>query len=113
MPVVVRFVLVLPLLLFEQLGALLWSLVQARVELVSFICDGMFPKFGNLEDQESELLCPPSSMELWGELRGLFLQWYPLHPKFLHVARIELEGAIFDSLRVVRCRSLVIFHVLG
>ena len=109
MPVVVRFVPVLPLLLFEQLGALLWSLFQARVELVSFVCDGMFPKFGNLEDQESELLCLPNSMEL----QGLFLRWYPLHPKFLHVALVELEGAIFDSLLVVRCRSLVIFQVLG
>ena len=36
-----------------------------------------------------------------------------LRLKFLHVALVELEGATFDFLRVVRCRSLVIFRALG
>ena len=53
---------------------------------------------GNLGVQESELLRPPNSVEL----RDLFLQWYLiLRPKFLHVALMELEGAIVGSLRVV------------
>ena len=58
--------------------------------------------FNNLGDQESELLCPPSYVEL----RDLFL-------KFLHVALVEMEDAIIGSLCVVRFRSLVIFRVLG
>ena len=79
------------------------------VGLSGFSCDGMFLMFNNLEDQELELLCLPNSVEQ----RDLFLQWYLLHLKFLHVARMELEGAIFDSLHVVRCRSLEIFQALG
>ena len=69
----------------------------------------MFLTFDNLEDQESELLCWPNSVEL----RDLFLRWYFLHLKFLHVAPVELEGAIVDSLHAVRCHSLGIFRVLG
>ena len=80
------------------------------MECVHSVRDEMFLTFDNLEDQESELLCPPNPVELW----DLFLQWYfLLHPKFLHVALVELEGAIIDSLRIVRCRSLVIFWALG
>ena len=70
----------------------------------------MFLMFNNLGDQESELLCPPNSVEQW----DLFLQCYfLLLPKFLHVALMEQEGAIVDSLHVVWCRSLVIFRALG
>ena len=109
-PEVVQFVLVPLLLLFESLGVLLWQLSQARVGLVSSVHDGMFQMFNNLGDQESELLCPPNSVEQ----RDLFLWWYfLLHPKFLHVAPVELEGAIVGSLHVVRYRSLVIFWALG
>ena len=76
----------------------------ALVGLSSFAHDGMFLKFDNLEDQESELLCLPNSVEL----PDLFLRWYfLLHSKCLHVALVELEDAIFDSLRVVRCRSFI------
>ena len=109
-PKVVRFVPDLPLLLIMLLGVSPLLLYQVRVELVSSIRDGMFQMFDNLEDQESELLCPPSSVEP----RDLFLRWYfLLHPKFLHVALVEPEGVIIDSLRVARCCSLVIFRVLG
>ena len=80
------------------------------MELVSSVRDGMFLMFDNLGDQESELLCPPSYVEQ----RDLFLRWYfLLHPKFPHVALVELEGAIVDSLCIVRCHSLVIFWALG
>ena len=66
--------------------------------------------FDNLGDQELELLCPPSCVELW----DLFLwRYYLLCPKFLHVALVELEDAISDSLGIVRCHSLVIFRALG
>ena len=110
MPVVVRLVPVLLLPPVELLGVLLWPLSQARVEHGSFIRDGMFLMFDNLGDQELELLCPPNSVEQ----RDLFLRCYfLLLRKFLHVALMEQEGAIVDSLHVVRCRSLVIFWVLG
>ena len=80
------------------------------MELVGSIRDGMFLMFNNLGDQGSGPLCPPSYMEQ----RDSFLWWhFLLHPKFLHVAPVELEDAIIDSLHVVRCRSLVIFRVLG
>ena len=109
-PMVVRSVPGPLQLLFMLLGASLWLLSQARVEFIDFARDGIFLMFDNLEDQESELLCPPNFVEL----RGLFLRWYFfLHLKFLHVALVELEGAIVGSLRVVRYRSLVIFRVLG
>ena len=81
-----------------------------RVELVCSIRDGKFLMFDNLGDQELELLCPPSYVELC----DLFLLWYfLLHLKYLHVVPMEPEGAIIGSLHVVRCRSLVIFRVLG
>ena len=51
--------------------------------------------------QESELLHPPNSVESW----DLFLQWYLiLRPKFLHVALMDLEGAIIGSLSVVNVK---------
>ena len=110
MPVVVQLVPVLLLPPVELLGVLLWPLSQARVEHRSFICDGMFLMFDNLGDQESELLCPPNSVEQ----RDLFLQCYfLLLPTFFHVALMEQEGAIVDSLHVEWCRSLVIFRALG
>ena len=110
MPVVVRLVPVLLLPPVKLLGVLLWPLSQARVEHGSFICDGMFLMFDNLGDQESELLCPPNSVEQ----QDLFLRCYfLLLPKFLHVALMEQEGAIVDFLHVVRCCSLVIFQALG
>ena len=109
-PKVVWFVPDLPLLLVVLLGVSPLLLYQVRVELVSSVHDGMFQMFNNLEDQESELLCLPSSVEP----QDLFLQWYfLLHPKFLHVALTEPEGVIVDSLRVARCHSLVIFRALG
>ena len=96
--------------LVESWGVVPERMSQAVVGLSGFAHDGIFLKFNNLEDQESELLCPPNPVELW----DLFLQWYfLLHPKFLHVALSELEGVIVDSLRAVRCCSLVIFRVLG
>ena len=80
------------------------------MEYVRSFHDGIFQMFNNLGDQGSELLCPPNYVEL----RDLFLrQYYFLRPKFLHVARVELEGVIADFLHVVRCRSLVIFRALG
>ena len=83
---------------------------QALVVLARFSRDGMFVMSGSLGDQESEFLHPP---QLVG-LRDLFLRRYLiLRPKFLHVALVELEGATFDSLRIVRCRSLEIFRALG
>ena len=98
MPVVVQLVPVLLLPPVELLGVLLWPLSQARVEHRSFIRDEMFLMFNNLGDQESELLCPPNSVEQW----DLFLQCYfLLLPKILHVALMEQEGAIVDSLHVV------------
>ena len=110
MPVVVQLVPVLLLPPVELLGVLLWPLSQARVEHRSFIRDGMFLMFDNLGDQESELLCLPNSVEQ----QDLFLQCYfLLLPMFLHVALMEQEGAIVDSLHVVWCRSLVIFRALG
>ena len=109
-PIVVQFVLVLLQLLFMLLGALLWRLFQARVELVNSVRDGKFLMFDSLGDHELELLCLPNSVEQ----QDLFLWWYfLLHPKFLHLALVELEDAIIGSLRVVRCHSLVIFWALG
>ena len=109
-PMVVQFVPVLLLPLSKLSGVLLWPLFQVRVELVSSSRDGKSLMFDNLGDQESELLCLPNSMEQW----DLFLRWYfLLHLKFLHVALMEPEDAIFDSLRVARCRSLMIFQALG
>ena len=70
-PVVVQSVLALPLLPVGLLGVSTWPLFQARVEPVGSVRDGMFLMFDNLEDQESELLCPPSYVEL----RDLFLWW--------------------------------------
>ena len=78
--------------------------------LAHFSCGGRFVMSNNLEGQESKLLCPPNSV---GQ-RNLFLQWYLiLCLKFLHVALVELEGAIFGSLHVVRYHSLGICQALG
>ena len=66
--------------------------------LACFTHDGRSGMSSNLGVQELELLRPPNSVES----RDLFLQWYLiLHPKFLHVALMELEGAIVGSLHVV------------
>ena len=70
--------------------------------LGGFAHDGSFPKLYSLEVQESvsqPLLC---FMEVW----DLFLRWYfVLHPKFLHEAQVEPEGAIVGSLHIVRYHS--------
>ena len=82
----------------------------ALVPLARFARDGRSEMFDNLGDQGLEPLFPPSFVELW----DLFLwQYLFLHLKFLHVAPAELEGVIFDSLRVVRCCSWEIFQALG
>ena len=39
--------------------------------------------------------------------------FFLLHPKFLHEAPVEHQGAIVGSLHIVRCRYMVIFWVLG
>ena len=110
MPVVVQFVPDPLQLLYELLVDVPYALSLVVAVLRGFVRDGIFLRFDNLGDQESELLCPPNSVELW----DLFLWWYFVpHPKFLHVALEELEGAIVDSLHTVRCRSLVTFWVLG
>ena len=81
---------------------ILMRVFAALVVLAHFSHNGRFVMFGNLGDQESGLLCPPSYVEL----RDLILQrYYFLHPKFLHEAPVELEDAIFDSLHIVRCCS--------
>ena len=110
MPVVVQFVPDPLQLLYEWLVDVPYILSLVVAVLRGFVRDGIFLRFDNLGDQESELLCLPNSVELW----DLFLQWYFVpHLKFLHVALKELEGAIIDSLHTVRCCSLVIFRVLG
>ena len=99
---VVQFVPVpLPLLSLVDCQITLQVFLALEV-LASFARDGSFPKFYNLEVQEwvsQPLFC-------FVEVRDLFLRRYLfLHPKFLHEAQVELEGAIIDSLRTVRCRS--------
>ena len=88
----------------------MWRVSLAWVVLTSFVRDGRFPKLYSLEVR-GLVSQPPLGFV---EVRDLFLRWYfLLHPKFLHEAQVEPEDAIFDSLRIVRCCSLVIFRVLG
>ena len=109
-PKVVQFI---PVPLQPLAGVYYWRLLRAfpaSVVLGSFVRDEMSLRFNNLEDQESELLCPPNSVEP----QDLFFRWhFLLHPKFLHVAHREQEDATFDSLHVARCCSWVILWALG
>ena len=82
----------------------------ALVVLSSFVRDGRFLKSYNLGVQES-VFRPLLQLV---ELRDLFLRRYLfLRPKCLLEAPVERQGAIFDSLCIVRCRCMVIFQVLG
>ena len=80
------------------------------MELAGFVHDGSFLKLYSLEVQGSV------SQPLLGfvEVRDLFLRrYFLLCLKFLHKARVERQDVIINSLRVVRCRYMVIFRVLG
>ena len=78
--------------------------------LAGFIHDGNFPKLYSSEVRESVSRLPLGFVVM----RDLFLRrYYVLHPKFLHEAQVEHQGAIIDSLHIVGCRYMVIFRVLG
>ena len=78
--------------------------------LTGFVRDGIFPKLYSLEVQELEF----QPLQCFMEVRDLFLRrYFLLRPKFLHEAPVEHQGAIVDSLHIVRCRCMVIFPALG
>ena len=75
---------------------------QALAVLTGFVRDGSFPKLYSLEVQELEF----QPLQCFVEVRDLFLRQYNLlRLKYLHKARVEPEGAIVDSLHIVRCHS--------
>ena len=75
-----------------------------------FVHDGRFLKSYNLGVQEWVF----RPLLQFVEVRDLFLRrYYLLRPKCLLEALVEHRGAIFGSLRTVRCRYMVIFRVLG
>ena len=74
----------------------------ALAVLAGFAHGGSFLKLYSSGVQESV----PQPLLGFVEVRDLFLRWYCfLCPKVLHEAQVELEDAIVDSLRIVRCRS--------
>ena len=82
----------------------------ASAVLAGFAHDGMSLKSYSLEDQEWVF---QPLLQIVG-MRDLFLrQYFVLCPKCLREAWVEHRGAIVDFLRIVRCRCMVIFRVLG
>ena len=82
----------------------------ALVVLSDFVRDGRFLKPYNLGVQEWVF----RPLLQFVEVRDLFLRRYSLlRPKCLRDALVEHWGAILDSLRIVRCRCMVICQVLG
>ena len=82
----------------------------ALAVLAGFVHDGRFLKFCNSEVQESVF----RPLLRFVEVRDLFLRRNDfLRPKCLCGAPVERQGAIVDFLRIVRCRCMVIFRVLG
>ena len=82
----------------------------ALVVLSGFVRDGRFLKPYNLGVQEWVF----RPLLQFVEVRDLFLRRNDfLRPKCLCGAPVERQGAIIDFLRIVRCRCMVIFWVLG
>ena len=82
----------------------------ALAVLAGFVNDGRFLRFYSLGVLESVFQPLPQFVEV----RDLFLRrYFLLHPTFLHEAPVECLGVINGSLRIVRCRYMVIFRVLG
>ena len=82
----------------------------ALAVLASFARGGRFLKSYNLGVQEWVF----RPLLQFVDVRDLFLQRCShLRPKCLHEAPVEHQGAIIGSLRIVRCRCMMIARVLG